>query len=87
VNKPNFLSILRTLRRAQIDFIVVGGICGVLHGAPITTFDLDLVHSRDPENVQRMLAALEILEARYRTPEAGKNSLAVPTCYHLVINS
>jgi predicted nucleotidyltransferase len=70
VDEPNFLSILRTLREAQIDFIVVGGVSGVLQGAPITTFDLDLVHSRAPGNIDRLLAALEILKARYRTPGA-----------------
>ncbi len=56
---PNFLSILRTLRKQKIDFIVVGGVGGVLQGAPITTFDLDVVHSRDPVNIERLLAALQ----------------------------
>ncbi len=43
----------------------------MLHGAPISTFDLDLVHSREPGNVTRLLAALEKLKARYRDP-AGR---------------
>jgi len=38
----------------------------VLHGAPVTTFDLDVVHARNRENVARLLAALEELEAVYR---------------------
>jgi len=38
----------------------------VLHGAPVTTFDLDIVHSRNAENVARLLLALEDLEAVYR---------------------
>jgi hypothetical protein len=38
----------------------------VLHGAPVTTFDLDVVHARDRENVARLLSALEELEAVYR---------------------
>jgi hypothetical protein len=59
VKTPNFLSILRTLRKQKIDFIVVGGVGGVLQGAPITTFDLDVVHSRDPVNIERLLAALQ----------------------------
>lgn len=67
MKKPNFLAILRTLRRKQVEFIVVGGVSGVLQGAPITTFDLDVVHARDPDNIERLLAALELLEARYRT--------------------
>ena len=45
----------------------MGGVCGVLHGAPVSTFDLDLVHSRKPDNIEHVLAALDELEARYRT--------------------
>lgn len=50
----------------RVDFVIVGGICAVLHGAPVTTFDLDVVHSRDPANIRRLLAALRVLEAHYR---------------------
>lgn len=47
---------------------MVGGVCAVLHGAPVATFDLDLVHSRAADNLERLLAALGELEAEYRTP-------------------
>lgn len=39
---------------------------GVLHGAPVTTFDVDIVHRRTPENVQRLVAALKEIDAVYR---------------------
>ena len=32
---PDFLAILQTLVVQRVDFLVVGGICAVLHGAPI----------------------------------------------------
>jgi len=64
--KPDFLLILKTLVEHEVDFIIVGGVCAVLHGAPIATFDLDLVHSRAPDNIVRLMAALEKLEAYYR---------------------
>ena len=38
----------------------------MLHGAPVTTFDLDVVHARNRENIARLLSALEELEAVYR---------------------
>lgn len=63
---PDFLRLLGTLSIHDVEFIIVGGVCGALHGAPVVTFDLDLVHSRSPENVGRLLAALEELDARYR---------------------
>jgi len=69
---PDFLRILKILSKHQVDFIVVGGVCGVLHGAPVSTFDLDLVHARSPENLDRLLKALEDLEACYRGREGTK---------------
>ena len=65
---PDFRAILHTLLKHQVDFIVVGGVCGVLHGAPINTFDLGIVHSREPSNLDRLAKALGALDARYRTP-------------------
>ena len=64
--KPNFLEILKVLKEYQVEFIVVGGVCAVLHGAPISTFDLDLVHSRAPNNIDRLMVALKTLNAHYR---------------------
>jgi hypothetical protein len=66
--KPDFLYILQTLSKHEVEYIIVGGVCAVLHGAPISTFDIDLVHSREPGNLKRLLKALEELEANYRDP-------------------
>ncbi|MBS3762744.1 MAG: hypothetical protein KGZ25_05490 [Planctomycetes bacterium] len=55
-----------------MDFIIAGGVCAVLHGAPLSTFDLDLVHSREPDNVRRLLTALGELDAQYRDPAGRK---------------
>jgi len=49
-----------------VDFIVAGGVAAVLEGVPLATFDLDIVHSRVPANISRLLAALRALDARYR---------------------
>lgn len=61
-----FLPTLRVLLEAGVEFIVVGGVSAVLNGAPVNTFDLDIVHSRDPVNIARLLAALNTLDAIYR---------------------
>lgn len=63
---PDYLTILQTLSDHGVEFVVVGGVCAVLHGAPVTTFDLDLVHSRTPDNLDRLAAALQVLDAYYR---------------------
>jgi hypothetical protein len=66
INEPDFFRILRTLIDHQVEFIVIGGVAAVFHGAPLNTFDLDLVHSRTPENLERLLEALDPLNAYYR---------------------
>jgi len=49
-----------------VDFVVVGGVAAVLGGAPVSTFDLDVVHSREKDNIARLLRALKALGAYYR---------------------
>lgn len=51
-----------------MDFVVVGGVAAVLHGAPVSTFDLDVVPLRDPDNARRLLAALSAIDAVYADP-------------------
>lgn len=63
---PDFATIIETLLRHDVDFVIVGGVCAVLLGAPVTTFDLDIVHSRTEENLKRLLSALDELGAHYR---------------------
>lgn len=59
----DFEALLEALSAADIDFIVVGGLSAVLHGAPVTTVDLDIVPRREPENAERLQALLESLDA------------------------
>lgn len=49
-----------------IEFILVGGTAALMHGAPINTFDLDIVFRRDPENIARILKWLEEADAIFR---------------------
>jgi hypothetical protein len=68
------ISILLALARHNVDFLVVGGYAAVALGAPIMTWDLDIVHSTAPENLARLLPALEELDAIYRyRPELRPN--------------
>jgi predicted nucleotidyltransferase len=64
----DFVEMLTTLVTHGVEFIVVGGVGAVLQGAPVTTFDLDLVHLRTPENLESLHLALEDLDAYYREP-------------------
>jgi hypothetical protein len=79
--EPDFFEILRCLCSHDVDFIVVGGVSAVLMGAALNTFDIDIVHSRDPENIPRLQAALQELNAIYRFQPERKLS---PSESHLV---
>ena len=59
-------TLLERLLAADIEFVLVGGLAAVVQGAPVTTFDIDIVHRRTTENVDRLLAFLAAVGARYR---------------------
>ena len=87
----DFETILRVLTKHQVEFIVVGGLCAVLHGAPVQTYDLDIVPSRATANLDRLENALQELAACYRehlpkrlTPEAVRMTT---TGHHLLQTS
>jgi hypothetical protein len=58
-----YVDTLRLLITNEVELIVVGMAAGVLHGAPAFTQDLDIVHRRTPENVQRLLRVLRSIHA------------------------
>lgn len=66
-----FKGLLQALLRHGVDFFVVGGVAAQLEGAPIVTFDLDILYDKTPENLERLLGVLQELKARYRDP-AGR---------------
>lgn len=74
------LSLLRCLAESGVEFVLVGGLSGVLNGVPIHTQDVDIVPRRDPKNLDRLLTALGKLQAVYRSqPERQLR----PTAGHL----
>ena len=66
-----FREILEVLGRHGVEFVVGGGLAGVLHGSPIPTRDVDVVHARTPANIARLLGALHELHATYRNDPLG----------------
>src|SRR5437773_298881 len=54
------------LRRHRVRFVVVGEVAAVIKGAPIATFDIDVVPDRDATNIDRLVVALAELKAYYR---------------------
>jgi hypothetical protein len=62
-------AILEGLVRAGVEFILVGGLAAVVQGAPVTTMDVDIVHSQNPGNIARLLAYLASIDAFHRRPD------------------
>ena len=62
------LALLDALNAAGVEYIVIGGAAAVLHGAPVTTQDLDIVHRLTPSNVARLEHLLRTLHATVREP-------------------
>jgi hypothetical protein len=68
---PKYHEILLRLVDAGVETIVVGMAAAVLQGVPLTTWDLDVVHRRTLENVEKLLRVLRELEAVARHDPRG----------------
>jgi len=61
-------TIFEALERANVRYLVVGGVAVVLHGHPRFTADLDLVLALDADNLRAALDAFEPLGYAPRAP-------------------
>jgi hypothetical protein len=63
-----FEPVFEALDRADVRFVVVGGVAVVLHGHPRLTADLDLAVDLEPEAARRAVLALSALGLRPAAP-------------------
>ncbi len=68
-------AIIEGLIKADIQFILVGGLAAVVQGAPVTTMDVDILHDRSSETISKLLKFLKSINAIYRRPD---NKIIVP---------
>jgi hypothetical protein len=61
--EPKYHEILIRLADAGVESIVVGMASAVLQGTPTMTWDLDIVHRRVADNVERLLSVLADIDA------------------------
>lgn len=57
--------LLGALIRNGVDFVVVGGVAGWVHGSSYPTYDLDIAYARARGNLERLAAALKAVKARW----------------------
>ena len=86
--EPKYHEILIRLADAGVESIVVGMASAVIQGVPSMTWDLDVVHRRTPENVERLLGVLSDIDAvaradARRAQRLGGHPLHKPTLAEL----
>ena len=59
-------ALIEVLDRHAVDFLVIGGVAGLIHGSALPTFDFDVLYARDEANLDRMAAALADLGVTLR---------------------
>jgi hypothetical protein len=59
-------SLLRRLARADVDFVIVGGYAGVVHGCTILTQDVDICCVFSPVNLLALQGAIADLHPAHR---------------------
>ena len=63
------VAICRILNEEKVDYVVLGGFAAVVHGSPLPTEDIDVIPSRDIENLERLAHALNRMNAAIRTSD------------------
>ena len=71
VAETRFDQILELLNRGGIRFIVIGGIAAIAHGNARATFDVDVVYSRDRENLKQLANILSPYQPYLRGAPPG----------------
>ncbi len=61
------VEICAVLVEEGVQFVLLGGFAGVVHGSPLPTEDIDILPSRTDENLERLARALQQLGAKIRT--------------------
>ena len=63
---PQIEKILKLLKDADVDFIVIGGVAMVAQGSAHVTFDIDFCYRRTKENIGKLCAVLAPFNIKLR---------------------
>ena len=66
-----FQTLLASLKRNDVHFVIVGGLAATLHGSARVTYDLDILYDRSAENLSRIVAALQPFDPYLRGAPRG----------------
>lgn len=78
-----FLNLIERLVTNGVDFVIVGGVAGVVHGCTYVTQDVDICCDFSPANLFALQRAISDLNPVHRmTPKRKKLKLTEETCRH-----
>lgn len=61
--QPELALLARALNECGLEAILIGNMAAALHGAPVSTVDIDLFFRKTPRNLQKMKKVARFLEA------------------------
>jgi len=77
----DFLNLLERLVKAGVDFVIIGGFAGVVHGCTYVTQDIDICCDFSPATLLALQRAISDLHPVHRmTPKRKKLQLTEKTC-------
>ena len=77
----DFLNLLERLVNAGVDFVVIGGFAGIVHGCTYVTQDIDICCDFSPATLLMLQRAISDLHPVHRmTPKRKKLKLTELTC-------
>ena len=61
--QPELALLARILNEHGLEAILIGNMAAALHGAPVSTIDIDLFFRKTPRNMQKLKLVANALEA------------------------
>jgi predicted nucleotidyltransferase len=74
----DFLNLLQRLARAGVDFVIVGGYAGVVHGCTYVTQDIDICCDFSPANLLALQAGLREVHPVHRMTPGHRPLMLTP---------
>jgi hypothetical protein len=69
--KDGYQKLIPTLVKGNVKFIIIGGVAAVVHGSARATFDLDVVYSRNSDNIIHLVQTLKPYSPYLRDAPGG----------------
>ena len=74
---PNIPRIVAVLNRHAVDYLLVGGVATIVHGAAAPTGDVDCLVEGSTKNLYRLAVAMVELDARLRVGRLDEHEVAL----------